>query len=100
MGANILTTEREKNDKDAAKKSQRIMICDNDIEAEEARAFAERYNCRVIGESWIVQCIYPDQDSQGSMMKKSKQPYVDYYEMDPVMERRSFDDFDQTQKQD
>ena len=95
--ANILKTEQQIND-ESANKNERIMICMNEIERDEAKKFSAKYNCRVIGESWLVKCIYPNETNL-SLIKQSTQPYIDYYAMEPIVERIGFEEYDQTQKQ-
>ena len=98
--ANVLQEEEEVHDKDPTKFAERIMICMHDTEAHRARQLSKEYNCRVISESWIIKCIYPDEIGEGNMCltRKPTEPHVNFYEMDPITQRADIEEFDQTLK--
>merc|ERR1712129_569177 len=83
-------------DKENEEKMEKILICQNEIDLDEANAFAVEYDCKIIGESWMMQCIYPTQEGQNKqnlcVMKKRKE-YVNYYKMDPITKPAEFVDF-------
>merc|ERR1711951_95368 len=98
--ANVLQSQSELKDKDPSKFNERIMICMHETEAHRARQLSKEYNCRVISESWVIKCIYPDDVNEGNMCltRKPTEPYVNYYDMEPIEQRIDFQEFDQTLK--
>jgi len=96
--ANVLQREEDLQDKDPSKFNERIMICMHETETHRARQLSKEYNCRVISESWVIKCIYPDDINDGNMCltRKPTEPHVNHYEMDPIMHRVGFEEFDQT----
>ena len=99
-GANVLQREEDLRDKDPTKFGHRIMICMHETEPHRAKQLSKEYNCRVINESWVIKCIYPDEVHVGNMCltRKPTEPHVNHYQMEPIMERMDLEDFDQTLK--
>eukprot|EP01083_Nonionella_stella_P012828 36228_1 len=95
--ANILQTQEEIDDKDRSKMNERIMICAHETEGFQARQLSKEYNCRVISESWVIHCIYPNNQNNGSLcLSTFNADYVNYYELEPITERADWDEFDRT----
>lgn len=66
---------------------KRVMLVDDDTDIEMARLAEVTYNCRVVSETWIVQCIYPNDN----------EPVDDnLYTQPPITKCLDFDGFDLT----
>ena len=99
--AKVLETKEQINNKDKSLFDTRIMICAHETEPHQAKQLSEEYNCRVISESWVIKCIYPDNDINDNSLcltKKQKGPIINYYEQEPIMFAKNLDEFDQTIK--
>jgi len=84
--ANILKQQELKfHDKDSCKRDRRIMLCSEAMTAELARKVSTQYNCRVIYNRWVFDCLY---------VEENESPIQ--YRTKPIVKVLDFDLYDMT----